>query len=892
MVLSATLQSQTFYEAYETKLDAGKSLYDQQTMVDSIILAADNAGYSLEAAEIAHNFSIKFYRIRDFEKAIAYGQIEIDRFEARDSIDNTYNTAVYNMGRFHYRNNDFRKSIRFMERVIEINIDPRRVAQAYCQIGRTYNRLGDYYKAIDFYDQGLALHREQKNYDLLVDNYINLSLVYKQINTPGSLSSAEEILDKASALKDSTAFSAQDLYTLNNGYATLYSLPNFLNVPKASAYFRRNLTTALAEQDSLFVCASYLNLSDLYNEIKSDSALHYANLGLQYSTDAISRSVGLHQISKYHFANGDPEEALSAIHESLVENTGQDDNINSVPSLDQLELATYKNDVLLALRFKADILMALGEIKNDNSLFEEALSNVRSADALVDLLQDESTEQRSKLLWREEATQLYARGIAAARALNEEELAFHFAEKSKALLLTESILQNADREALPDPVRRKESDLKKDLLRLEQSLSKTSDASEIQSLKDSLFDAKRVFRTFSDSIRDVFPNHFVSHSKTKTLPVSTVQSELGNHDVLLSYNWIQSDVNDITVHGIMVTKDQVNIFEVDEAEFLNDRIVTYRNLLSKPFETTRDKKAYCDLTFDLFKSLLPLDELGISPDGKHLIIIPDGPLQSIPFESLVSSPDDCRYLIEDAVVSYAYSMSFLLHNKSLLRNPTANFIGFAPAEFSYDNLESLPNTRREVDEIATLASDRKLLESEASKTNFLDEVGRNGIIHLATHANSGEHPWIAFYDEKVELHELYTLPNEADMVVLSACNTSLGEVAQGEGTFSLARGFFYSGANSVVSTLWNVNDKSGTELMKGFYSNLKKGQTKARALHNAKLEYLETRSLSDASPHYWASYVLVGDYGTSSLSSTWSPYWYLLLGLIPLGIYTFRRSRS
>jgi CHAT domain-containing protein len=95
--------------------------------------------------------------------------------------------------------------------------------------------------------------------------------------------------------------------------------------------------------------------------------------------------------------------------------------------------------------------------------------------------------------------------------------------------------------------------------------------------------------------------------------------------------------------------------------------------------------------------------------------------------------------------------------------------------------------------------------------------------------------------------------------VLSACNTSLGKIAKGEGVMSLARGFFYAGTNTVISSLWNANDKSSAQIMESFYSNLDKGQTKSKALHNAKIKYINSTSLSDASPHYWATFVLIGD---------------------------------
>ncbi|WP_158250454.1 CHAT domain-containing protein [Aquimarina sp. I32.4] len=84
--------------------------------------------------------------------------------------------------------------------------------------------------------------------------------------------------------------------------------------------------------------------------------------------------------------------------------------------------------------------------------------------------------------------------------------------------------------------------------------------------------------------------------------------------------------------------------------------------------------------------------------------------------------------------------------------------------------------------------------------------------------------------------------------------------------FSLARDFFYSGAKSVVSSLWAANDKSNQELMIDFYKGLDQGMTKSTALRNAKLKYIQTHKGSELSPFYWGALVLIGDHKQISLS--------------------------
>jgi CHAT domain-containing protein len=115
-------------------------------------------------------------------------------------------------------------------------------------------------------------------------------------------------------------------------------------------------------------------------------------------------------------------------------------------------------------------------------------------------------------------------------------------------------------------------------------------------------------------------------------------------------------------------------------------------------------------------------------------------------------------------------------------------------------------------------------------------------------------------------------------------------MAKGEGVLSLARGFFHSGSKSVVSSLWKVNDKATSEIMTSFYDYLKEGQTKSEAINNAKRAYLNNHSLSEQSPYYWSSFILIGDAGTVELASSNLYVYLLIVGVIVVSIFTFRKK--
>ena len=143
-------------------------------------------------------------------------------------------------------------------------------------------------------------------------------------------------------------------------------------------------------------------------------------------------------------------------------------------------------------------------------------------------------------------------------------------------------------------------------------------------------------------------------------------------------------------------------------------------------------------------------------------------------------------------------------------------------------------------------------------------------LHFAAHGNVDEaHPARSGIvlspltdpkeDGTLQMNEIMQLKLNADLVTLSACRTGLGKLLHGEGMIGLTRAFIYAGANSVVVSLWNVNDVATASLMKSFYQNLQSGMPKAEALRQAKLELLTGEKRAWRHPYYWAPFVLIGE---------------------------------
>jgi CHAT domain-containing protein/tetratricopeptide (TPR) repeat protein len=282
-------------------------------------------------------------------------------------------------------------------------------------------------------------------------------------------------------------------------------------------------------------------------------------------------------------------------------------------------------------------------------------------------------------------------------------------------------------------------------------------------------------------------------------------------------------------------------------------------------------------------------------------IVPDGPLQYLPFE-LLRHPAAAEESSGDSVaIAYAPSATVLhqLGRDVAGAGWDREFIGYgdvpAPSPGSMaaraaaarrEVLGPLPHTKREVDTIARLfpGSSATRLGTDATERSVRQETGGVRFVHFATHglvddfdslyggilvapplpapttdgdaqkapASAEAQP----IDDLLQTFELFDLRLSADLVVLSACRTGRGKLQDGEGIRGMAHALFAAGARCVILSLWSVPDRASADLMIGFYSNLQTGATIARALAMAKADLRKTPGWGD--PFYWAGFVAIG----------------------------------
>lgn len=849
------LHSQNYFKTYNTEIDT--KAYDSKLTVDSLLVLCERSKDFEGLSSIASDFSTKIYKTH-IEEAIYYALLAKDKYPSSKIYDPTFATLRFRLGFFYSQVQDYQKSNEQYLSIIKEGTNPQRIAQSYSELGLYYSIQGDYFKAVDYYKKAIFLLEKQHNYDDIVKQYINLSVVYHNQNSDASFLKKKEMLDSALALETKTTISTRDKSYIYTGYATFYTRKNTFDFEKARKYHSENLKHLNKTGNTDYICDIYPNISDLYLLAKKDSALYYIQKTIKECNDSKSQAVSKHHLSQYYKHLGDLDRALIYIQESLTISTGKVNKRNTNLRINDLREIMSKIDVLLAFIEKATVLEAQYEISKDPQDLSAALDNILIADMLIDLIEEESQEEKSRLHWRKEASQFYAQGVRISKSLNKAGIAFYFIEKNKALLLTAGITSKIKNELLPKHLKERKYNLKRAILNLENEID--AKHLNIKDNQNELFNLKVNYENLEDSLLTVLPSYANSLALEENLiTLKEAQQSLKKTQAIISYIWGTDKDNMDAVFGVYIDSNHSEIFEIKSPQLLRKFISQYRASTSKPIETTAEQKIYNSSARALFDLLFPTQSIKNAIKAKELLIVPDGELQYVSFDALLTSDKPSQYLIKTNKIDYCYSLSFLKNNKKIKRVHSKELVSFAPVNFLKNRLKKLHNSDSEIQSIEEMINGVSFIGSTATKDNFLKNSHNTKIVHLATHADASSHPWIAFYDNTLQVHELYSYKNNAELVVLSACNTTIGEIAPGEGVMSLARGFFYAGANTVVSSLWETNDKSTSEIMTSFYKHLKAGNSKSEALHRAKLDYISSHSLSQQSPYYWATFILIGE---------------------------------
>ncbi|MEM9819870.1 MAG: CHAT domain-containing protein [Bacteroidota bacterium] len=852
------------------------------------------------AIYVSNNMSLEYKIKGNFEKSVALYKETYNNVISKQNDPWNLFQISYNLGNALRNKGDISEAILYLEDARKyyagtVKLDSTIYAKIYYALGNCYKDQNQLDTALSLYDQSLLiLSREKEENFKIRKTKINCYHEIAEINLSNKkLDAVKAYIDRVLTIQES-----------KKPFRKSYSLELL-----GKYYFAKN---DLAQAKSTYKQA----IQQARKEYKAFE-----------QHPQIAKKIGA--LAHIYFTEQRWEDALTQYQRalqmlSLVELS---DDYYQLPEQDQLIAKLTSIEVL---QQKAKTFEAYHKSEAQLKDLLAAFDHYMLATKLLQELRQSYQASGSKQFLAQNNQQIYEGAIRTSVQLFQIqkdqkylEHAFHFAESNKAITLLESINDNSAKGManIPDSLQEREKDLRIDLAFYERIITeekqKGQGASEkkIKSWDKELFKLRRAYDSLIKSFEEDYPQYHQLKYQTQLASLEAVQKEMleSNH-ALLEYF-----VGDEHLYVFQIDQQQIRVWEKAISPKLEGQIQRFRQLLQNPprsesFE--ENFRQYTTLAHELYQYLLatPLEQL--SSKAEHLIIVPDGQLNFIPFDLLISKkanttkanylPSNLDYLFEDYAISYSYSTTLLQRRSRARKKANQPFIGFAPSfgkeiaqsrsgSCRIGELYSLQCNQSEVEAIHQLFAGTSQLDQNANKASFEQMAQDYQIIHLATHAcideDNAQLNKIFFSDDYLATADLYNLQLNADLVVLSACNTGSGQLVRGEGVMSLARGFIHAGCPSTVMSLWSVDDCTTSQMMLYFYQALQQKQQKDEAIRQAKLDYLsEVTDPSMAHPYYWAAFVQFGETAPLALNHfNW--YWPLLIGLVFLVFSMLFRSK-
>jgi len=445
---------------------------------------------------------------------------------------------------------------------------------------------------------------------------------------------------------------------------------------------------------------------------------------------------------------------------------------------------------------------------------------------------------------------------------------------------------------IPDTILVKEREFKLHLAELNQRIYRSEisfpDSSIIQELNIQFDQEKERYFSFLKLLEIDFPGYFRHQYTTEVSDVYELQKKLSNTEVLIEY---------------FITNEDIFILQISNASFSFSRKTIPENW---NLEVNRFKKLIANPQSDIhqfvssahyFYSLL-LKEIidDLPPSILKLRIVPDDLINFIPLEVLIKDAQsgintfkDLDYLMKHYTISYLQSASQLIHENKK-ENYKNNYVGFAPLyqnevsdslrvlinERTRGQYLDLPFARKSVEQVSVLFNGDTFINEQATIESFMKNGLNTQILHLAMHGiidlEEPSFSHLKFYSESNDDSNLYTsqvyaLDLNCDLVVLSACNTGVGKLINGDGIQNMSRAFNFAGVKNTIMSLWSVPDVQTAQLNYHFFKLIKEGVTIDKALQNAKINFLDETSELRAHPYYWAGLVANGSMGSIQFPS-------------------------
>ncbi|MEG4806085.1 CHAT domain-containing protein [Microcoleus sp. F8-D3] len=790
--------------------------------------------------------------------------------------------TLHQMGFITNRLGDRQQALNYYKQALSWNrtlADRPQQAVILNNIGAVYYALGEKQQAIDYYNQVLSLIREMGDRPEASINLSNISNIPANSDT---------------SLGDRTA----EATTLNNIGLAYKDLGE---KQKAKEYFNQALPLFRAVGDRAKEATTLTNIGLVYSDLgEKQTALDYYKQALdlrQKAGDRRGEALTLNNTGTTYSELGKQQKAEEYFNQALP-------LFRAVGDRPGEALTLYNRAIL----------------KGDRGNLIAALTDIETSIKIIENLRTKITNHELRISYFSTVHDYYQFYIDLLMQLHKTQpnsgydiKAFEASERSRARSILELLQEaNADiRQGVAPELLQQERHLQQQLDALETRQIETTSSPNYTPAEKAELDQKRQtllgqYQDIQAQIRSTSPRYAALTQPQPLTPAQIQQQILDDNTILLQYS-----LGKHRSYLWAVTKTSITSYELPKQVDIEKAARNFRDAVTNPrYRNIPDRVAEANNTL----SQIILQPVAAQLAQKRLLIVGDGILNYLPFAalSIPETPGKNRNpLIVDheiVLLPSASTLGILRQNYNDRQPPTRTLAMLADPVFSADDrrvktqsnsanpqaiesvnlglsrssrdnnvqLSRLKFTRQEAQIIQALVpanSRTASLDFAASRAAATSHnLSQYKIIHFATHglANSTNPELsgiiLSLVDEKgnplngfLRLTDIFNLKLAADLVVLSACQTGMGQIVEGEGMVGLTRGFMYAGTQRVVVSLWSVDDEGTATLMSSFYQGmLQKGLTPAAALRAAQLEMWKQEKWR--SPYYWAAFTLQGEW--------------------------------
>jgi CHAT domain-containing protein len=821
------------------------------------------------------------------DSALVYWQKGFEKLQQAKSTDSLLmHKLIYNGGIVFQNQAAYYQAIQSYKKAKKYSATATDFAKCNIKIGQCFLELGEYTFAGHYLNWAYAYlvkNKSEESFNLQAQALGALGVIYNAQEQPDTalyyIQKRIQLLDQL----DETATRKLLMPTLINEANAYITKKQY---DKAIASYLVSLKAAIADQNYTYQFRNYINLGMAYLSKKDNTqALKHLQKALSLAISennskdiaAATNTLGDVYFQQENYATS-TQFYFDALNTLLSHKTQYD--LKQIPKVQSVESKDDISYVFEYVKFINKSLVAQALAAQDTTIMAAALQYIHFADSLLFITNQKNVENKSRFYWREQADALYSLAMEAALFTENVNEQFYFIERGKYFVLKNLLSENL-------AISRLSTEKQAYLNQLKQSISKIEIKHTSTKLNEAqyanLIELKETYHFLMDSLNR---SNQTQNLNLKDISLSDLQKQFIKNDATLYISFLESDS---ATYAIFIHQKGAQVKKINHDAVYRQAIQTFVQTIAQPIETLSAEKQFVSVANQLYEILLPAD-IAAYPE---IIINPSGILNAVAFDALSKNTSKNGLMIYDHTIRYTLSPAIELMPNELSGNRKNNFLYVAPVHFEQIQLQDLPNSAIEVNQLSKKTGGKILFNEKATKRAFQELVKDYQNIHLATHsmANAGvsEFPWIAFSDEKMHLPEIYNLPLRDKFVVLSACETFRGEVMAGEGVMNLVWALHYAGSKSMVATLWNTYDRASNEMMNTFYAELKAGVTKPEALRNAKLKYMAQNGFK---PNQWASFIYIGEPNALEISKNkkWIPL--VVGGILIISVLSFLWSRK